>query len=128
MVDLFPAISLLGGILAGWVAHRPRAIRPRVLSVRSEASWDTLMRGASVTNRSHAEIVAAHDTLAALVQGEVPPVTTRDPAELRAMLDVLCWTLGHDHNQRFDELLDGIADNLHDLGFVRMVIADPDGS
>jgi hypothetical protein len=119
------AVAVCAMVVAVVTQRGPRRLRPKR---RAEREWDRLMRGASVTNRTNADIVKAHDTLRALVEHSIPPVTMRSEQELTAMLDVLCWTLGHEHNARFDNFLDGVEDNLHEIGFVRMVIHDDGGA
>lgn len=57
--------------------------------------------------RAELEIAAAHDRLVAILQGEMPFDTTPQEMETAATLaSVLCWVLQHDHNPRFQQLLD----------------------
>lgn len=52
--------------------------------------------------RSAAEVQRAHDRLVAIVTGDVD--VGLGPTELNyavCNLDVLCWLLGHEHNQTF---------------------------
>jgi hypothetical protein len=67
--------------------------------------------------RKESEIQAAHDRLTAIVLGEVP-IWTANTESVTAALDVLCWVLGHDHNQTFAENLRTIDDTLAERGFV----------
>lgn len=70
------------------------------------------------------EIQAAHDRLQAIVLGEVP--NPFPGVSLVAVLDVLCWVLGHEHNPRFAENLTTIDNFLRKAGF-RLVRADEVG-
>lgn len=54
--------------------------------------------------RSEDEIVRAHDLLVGILVGELREVVESSPDGLRsiaAAADVLCWLLGHEHNQNF---------------------------
>jgi hypothetical protein len=55
------------------------------------------------------EIQRAHDLLAGLILEEVPlGITDEIRSGLTAAASVLCWVLKHDHNTRFQELLDAV--------------------
>ena len=68
--------------------------------------------------RGEDEIQMAHDMLWAQVMEEVPFVfdeSARLP--MRAALDVLCWTLQHDHADGFDRTLKDLTEGLAELGY-----------
>lgn len=52
------------------------------------------------------EIQAAHDLLVAISSGDVPnPLPVDSTANIRAVIDVLCWVLRHRHNRNFERNL-----------------------
>lgn len=65
------------------------------------------------------EIQRAHDTLRAVVTGEIR--SDIDPATrtaLRIALDTLCWALKHDHNDNFAKNLAALEADLAEAGLV----------
>ena len=68
--------------------------------------------------RSEEEIIAAHDRLVAVLLREVDydgPVV--DHKSFTATIDVLCWVLGHDHNDTFAKNLAMIDEHLAKKGY-----------
>jgi hypothetical protein len=70
------------------------------------------------TLRPLAEIQMAHDTLRGFLLGHVP---FELPAHWRSAMianaDVLCWVLGHDHNDTFASNLEALRERAEALGF-----------
>jgi len=70
--------------------------------------------------KAELEVYAAHDRLIALLNRELPtelaPKDTQSEAALVGALNVLCWVLEHDHNPRFQELLDAMDEHMAQLG------------
>ena len=52
--------------------------------------------------KSELEIARAHDILLAALNGEIGQMPDEASENaLQGALDVLCWVLGHEHNQNF---------------------------
>ena len=75
-------------------------------------------------------VVKAHDTLIAIIMGELPDIEIEATESMRGAADVLCWLLGHEHNEMFQDNLDKIEAYLTSHGMVRVsmpdVFIDPD--
>jgi hypothetical protein len=65
------------------------------------------------------EIQRAHDLLVGIILGEVPELEITDEIrdKLSAAASVLCWVLKHDHNLRFQELLDALEKAGEKVGY-----------
>jgi hypothetical protein len=64
------------------------------------------------------EIQLAHDILTTVCLGD--PYFHYSPGEIQSlsrMADVLCWALRHDHNKRFQAILDSINKRAAQLGY-----------
>lgn len=77
--------------------------------------------------RSAIEIQKAHDSMVAIVLGEVPnPFNPEkkfkpDTVEERVFMEqlsVLCWILGHDHNPTFGNNLAVMNHELAQMGYI----------
>ena len=68
--------------------------------------------------RFPADIQKAHDTLVAVITGEVE-VELSEPERLmfHSALDTLCWVLSHDHNTAFAHNLKALQDDLYAKGY-----------
>lgn len=53
------------------------------------------------TMRTLMEVQKAHDTLIAIILAEVPCPDFLTSDQAKALCDVLCWVLRHEHNQHF---------------------------
>lgn len=80
------------------------------------AEHDT-KRGAPAL-RSPDEIQRAHDLLAGIVLGEAPIKDPKAIALCNELGSVLCWALRHDHNQAFNNLLEELEGELHEMGAI----------
>jgi len=69
--------------------------------------------------KTQLEIQRAHDLLAGIFVGEIPfRFTPAAEKPMHAALDVLCWVLGHDHNEAFGENLRKLEEDIRARGFV----------
>lgn len=63
------------------------------------------------------EVQRAHDILLAIVTKQVDlPMTEEAMVNTHIELDVLCWLMGHNHNQAFGDKLVTIRQTLRRLG------------
>jgi hypothetical protein len=67
--------------------------------------------------RDRDEIQKAHDTLTAVVLGEVD-IGLPDPDALHIVLDVLCWVLCHCDNEAFASNLAALEQTIARAGYV----------
>lgn len=68
--------------------------------------------------RTPEEIQHAHDILIAVILDEAPyPRTEEQEKEIVAALDVLCWILGHNHNENFQSNLESTINYIEAQGY-----------
>lgn len=69
--------------------------------------------------RTPDEVQRAHDQLVAIVLGEIDVGFDADEKRVAcANLDVLCWMLGHKHNETFARNMANLAEELAARGIV----------
>lgn len=70
--------------------------------------------------RDAEEIQRAHDLIASILGGDVPPMALPygpHRSALKQISSVLCWVLEHDHNLAFGELLAHLETALAATGY-----------
>lgn len=77
------------------------------------------------TLRPAAEVQEAHDILISIILGEIKIGLSPDDPSLRSAADVLCWVLGHDHNQAFAGNLVKIKAAMEARGYVTINTGRP---
>ena len=66
--------------------------------------------------RNEVEVQAVHDMLEQLLHGEIPHSPIENMIAVKAVTDVLCWVLEHDHDT-FRDQLQRMRSDLEDLGY-----------
>jgi hypothetical protein len=65
------------------------------------------------------EIQKAHDILGGILLGETPITLTPEiESKVTAQMDVLCWALGHGHNENFGRNIAMLTEHLRKMGVV----------
>jgi len=68
--------------------------------------------------KSQDEVTRAHDLMVGILLGQVPLELAGEDKRLAiATTDVLCWVLGHDHNQNFGNNLTAFELLLEEMGY-----------
>lgn len=70
-------------------------------------------------HRSYEDVVKAHDMLDALLRGEVPSINIKPNVrrDLMSAQSVLCWLLGHELGQDFQENLERCVKAIKKAGY-----------
>ena len=68
------------------------------------------------TPRTEDEIQRAHDVLRALLCDVPVAMSENVQTEVTVALDVLCWVLGHEHNETFATNLQAVEDLIVQTG------------
>ncbi len=79
------------------------------------------MANPAIQLRDPAEIQREHDRLAGILLDErvqqMVGITADQLAEMDALCCVLCWVLGHDHNDQFEQYLYRLDERCRAAGF-----------
>ena len=76
-----------------------------------------------ITLREPLEVQFAHDTLLAMLTGDVPvPVDPSTRSRIAIACDVLCWVLKHQHNGEFEKNLEGLRNQMKAAGYREQVL------